>query len=296
MTQNAQNIREVRKIFRSQPTIEGAGVRLQRGFSYPEARELDPFLLFDDFSSPDPVDFMAGFPWHPHRGIETVTYILEGEVAHEDSLGNAGTITNGDVQWMSAGSGIIHQEMPQVFVPGTNVQGIKGFQLWVNLPKTQKMAKPRYQDMSSSNIPVIEQDGARAKVITGAFGSESGPVTEVAGAPTYLDVAIEPKRSFEFPTRAGDTVLIYIIEGTALVGSMRTPVGKSIIALMELGDLVHVEAPDMGANGVGTRFLLMEGTPLHEPVAWHGPIVMNTNEELVEAFKELNEGTFIRGS
>ncbi len=306
------NIRSVAKIFRPQPTLEGAGVLLRRAFSYPEAHELDPFLLFDDFSSSQPSDFLAGFPWHPHRGIETVTYILEGEVAHEDSLGNTGNILGGDVQWMSAGSGIIHQEMPQ-----DRPEGIRGFQLWVNLPKAFKMNKPRYQDAKgsggSSVIPVIELGGARVRVITGSHGGETGPIADVAGGPTYLDVSLEHGKVFEFPVSPTSTVLLYILDGTALVGAERTPVPNGVIALTKRLDdttdsiggstvtnatnIVRVEAPANSGDarsGVGTRFLLIAGEPLNEPIAWHGPIVMNTKEELTQAMADLSTGNFIR--
>jgi quercetin 2,3-dioxygenase len=292
------SIREVAKIFRPQPTLEGAGVHLRRAFSYPEAHELDPFLLFDDFSSSQPSDFLAGFPWHPHRGIETVTYILEGEVAHEDSLGNTGNILGGDVQWMSAGSGIIHQEMPQ-----DRPEGIRGFQLWVNLPKKQKMDKPRYQDVHARSIPVVEAGGARVRVITGMHEGETGPVSDVAGGPTYLDVSLERGKVFEYPVSPTNTVLLYMLDGTTLVGTQRTPVPSGVMALLERsepgGDVVRVEAPatsagTSGAKGVGARFLLIAGTPLDEPIAWHGPIVMNTQEELHQAMSDLSTGNFIR--
>jgi redox-sensitive bicupin YhaK (pirin superfamily) len=306
--------REVAKIFRPQPTLEGAGVRLRRAFSYPEAHELDPFLLFDDFSSSQPSDFLAGFPWHPHRGIETVTYIIEGEVSHEDSLGNTGNILSGEVQWMSAGSGIIHQEMPQ-----DRPEGIRGFQLWVNLPKKQKMDKPRYQDVHASTIPVVEAGGARVRVITGVHEGERGPVSDVAGGPTYLDVSLERGKVFEYPVSPTSTVLLYMLDGTALVGSKRTPVPNSVIALLDRsevmgnvgsenmqqtklrtggnvgGNIVRVEAPSQsGRDGIGARFLLIAGEPLSEPIAWHGPIVMNTQEELVQALTDLNTGNFIK--
>lgn len=276
-------IREVQRLLTGQPMSEGAGVRLRRAFAG-ASPNLDPFLLFDDFSSHREEDYIAGFPWHPHRGMETVTYILSGEVEHKDSIGNAGSITAGDVQWMSAGSGIIHQEMPQ-----KRTDGICGFQLWVNLPKSAKMESPKYRDIAASSIPETVVSGAHIKIIAGGFEDVSGAVSDIAGAPSYLDVSLEKRATFEYPVRTDNTVLLYILDGQITVGTKREAAVAGTMVVTEHGDTVHVESPD-GSS----RFLLLSGTPLNESVAWHGPIVMNTQEELLQAFSELKTDTFIK--
>jgi len=276
-------IREASRLFHGQEVREGAGVKLTRVFGGQELPLFDPFLLLDDFSSDRSEDYAAGFPWHPHRGIETVTYILSGEVAHQDSIGNDGSIGAGSVQWMSAGRGIIHQEMPQ-----ERPQGIRGFQLWVNLPKAEKLAPPRYRDILAGSIPEAVASGARVKVIAGAYADVAGPSADIAGAPTYLDVSLEKGAAFEYPVAVDNTVLIYVFEGRIAAGTMRTPVPAKSLAVLGAGDLVHIESPD-----APSRLLLLSGTPLKEPVAWHGPIVMNTESEIRAALSDLRNGTFI---
>jgi redox-sensitive bicupin YhaK (pirin superfamily) len=249
------SIRPIKQVIQAKPTIEGAGVRLRRAFGFGDTRDVDPFLLFDDFRNEDPEDYLAGFPWHPHRGIETITYVLAGTVSHGDSLGNRGTLADGDVQWMTAGSGILHQEMPQ----GDQQGRMHGFQLWANLPSSLKMTAPRYQDVSSSDIPeVIDDDGTRVRVICGSFWGKTGPVRGIAADPRYLDVWVPPGR-------------------------------RKTLPVDDNGDEVTVQAGD-----AGIRFLLVSGKPIEEPVAWHGPIVMNTDDELRQAYTELRDGTFIR--
>ena len=264
--------RKVAATFKVQDTLEGAGVRLKRGFSNVEAPRLDPFLLFDDFSSDIPEHYLAGFPWHPHRGMETVTYILDGAVRHKDSLGNEGVIGDGAVQWMTAGSGIIHEEMPE------SVHGIRGFQLWVNLPKEQKMSPPKYQDLAAGVVPVVTLAPlAHARIIS--------------SDPLYMDVTIEANGSVSVAIPSGHTVFAYVIEG-ALATDAVEPIyyaPGTILLFERAGDSVALRAPAAGA-----RLLLIAGAPLNEPIAWHGPIVMNTDEELREAFADLHNGTFIR--
>lgn len=271
---------------RAHPTLEGAGVRLHRGFANAQLPRFDPFLLFDDFSSPNPADYLPGFPMHPHRGIETVTYVLGGEVRHRDSLGNSGIIGSGDIQWMSAGSGIIHEEMPQ----GTN--GLLGFQLWVNLPKKDKMMEPRYQDVEKKIIPIIAVGkDTEIRVIAGRAGEVSGPVLDIMADPLYLDVTLPRERDFSFPIPEGYTTFMYLVSGT-LASDVNKPVTHekgTILLFTHEGNSVSVRA-----GGAGARFLLVAGKPLHEPVAWHGPIVMNTTEELYVAFNELENGEFIK--
>lgn len=277
--------RKVKATYSSQEVLEGAGVVLRRGISNAVAKEFDPFLLFDDFSSSVPEHYLAGFPWHPHRGMETVTYILNGAVRHKDSLGNEGVIENGAVQWMTAGSGIIHEEMPE------STNGIRGFQLWVNLPSKKKMSAPAYQDLHDSIIPVVSlAPGVEARIIAGEAGGVSGPLKSIAGNPLYLDVSMEANCTTAIPLTHGHTAFLYAIEGGISVGSMDVvyPAG-TIILLEPEGDHVELRAPATGA-----RFLLISGAPLNEPIAWHGPIVMNTDEELRQAFLDLREGTFIK--
>ena len=265
--------------------MEGAGVKLHRGFANSEVPRYDPFLLFDDFSAADPVDYMAGFPWHPHRGIETVTYILDGSVRHKDSIGSAGVIGKGDVQWMSAGSGIIHEEMPE----GTG--GIKGFQLWVNIPKSHKMSAPRYQEMRANALPEITHGDAKVKIIAGDIAGARGPVEDIMADPLYADVTLLPEKVFTFPVHAGYTTFIYIFEGN--LGE-----GVGGIVAYQKGDILLFERENdsvvVCAGSVGARFLLVSGKPLDEEVAWGGPIVMNTQEELATAFRELRDGSFIK--
>jgi redox-sensitive bicupin YhaK (pirin superfamily) len=285
--------------------MEGAGVKLHRAFGFHDPSELDPFLLFDDFRSDRPEDFEKGFPWHPHRGIETITYVLEGTVEHADSLGNTGDLNAGDVQWMTAGSGILHQEMPR----GNAAGQMHGFQLWGNLPSAQKMTAPRYQDMKSSDIPVVtDDDGTRVKVITGEFWGKRGPVDGIAADPQYLDVFVPAgvKKTFKIDTYR--RAFAYVFQGAGAFADASAPsgvllekeVGGEEVNIRDMsgdrtlirfgtGDEVTVQA---GAEGV--RFLLISGAPIEEPVAWHGPIVMNTRAEIQQAMRDLNNGTFIR--
>lgn len=298
------SMRPVQRLIRSKPTLEGAGVRLHRAFGFGNTSDFDPFLLFDDFRNERPEDYRAGFPWHPHRGIETVTYVLAGTVEHGDSLGHRGAITAGDVQWMTAGSGIIHQEMPQ----GDEHGRMYGFQLWVNLPSSLKMTAPRYQEAKVADIPVVEDDdGTRVRVVCGRFRDTIGPVAGIAVAPTYLDVAIPPFKTKSFPVDPGHHAFAYIFEGAGKFCNAPGPLAvpseaggwadtappalaqNRWLVLFGRGDEVAVEA---GHDGI--RFLLVSGKPLQEPVAWYGPIVMNTQEELQQAFRELEMGTFLK--
>jgi redox-sensitive bicupin YhaK (pirin superfamily) len=277
--------RSVALLLAGKPTMEGAGVRLTRVFGYPEVPRFDPFLLLDDFGSDNPEDYIDGFPWHPHRGIETVTYMLSGEVEHGDSLGNEGVIGAGDVQWMTAGSGIIHQEMPQ------RVEDrLRGFQLWVNLPAKSKMIEPRYREVTAETIPEVSpHDGLKIKVIAGEVAGARGPVEDVVVDPEYLDITLEPSADYEHPTIPGHTVFAYGIDGRGKVGpNGGHELAKGQLALFADGSSVLARASD-----VPFRFLLVSGRPLGEPVAWSGPIVMNTREELAAAFREYQEGTFI---
>ena len=290
---------------RATPTMEGAGVKLHRAFGFHDPSELDPFLLFDDFRNEHPRDFEKGFPWHPHRGIETITYVLEGTVAHADSLGNTGDLNAGDVQWMTAGSGILHQEMPR----GNDKGQMHGFQLWGNLPSAQKMTAPRYQDMKSADIPVVtDDDGTRVKIITGEFWGKRGPVDGIAADPQYLDIFVPAgvKKTFRIDTYR--RAFAYVFQGAGAFADASAPSGVLLekeVAGEEVnirdmsgdrtlirfgtGDEVTVQA---GEEGV--RFLLISGAPIEEPVAWHGPIVMNTRAEIQQAMRDLNNGTFIR--
>ncbi len=278
--------RRIAATFKAKDTLEGAGVHLKRGFSNVEAKHFDPFLLFDDFSSTIPEHYLAGFPWHPHRGMETVTYILDGAVRHKDSLGNEGVIENGAVQWMTAGSGIIHEEMPE------SVHGIRGFQLWVNLPKKDKMSAPKYQDLTGEAIPeVVLGRDARARIIAGTLADTVGPLQSIAGNPLYADVTLEANGSVAIPLPAGHTAFAYIVEGVLGMDVPESDQYASGVVLLfdHTGDSVSLRAPAAGA-----RFLLVAGAPLNEPIAWHGPIVMNTEEELREALSDLRNDTFIR--
>jgi redox-sensitive bicupin YhaK (pirin superfamily) len=290
--------RAVRRIFPARPTLEGAGVRLKRAFGFGEAPEFDPFLLLDDFHSADPADYLAGFPWHPHRGIETITYILHGQVEHGDSMGNSGVIGPGDVQWMTAGSGIIHQEMPHgdptSAAAGNAATLLWGFQLWANLPAAHKMMDPRYQEVKSSQVPRVELDGgAVARVICGSVSGTAGPVRDIMTDPEYLDISVPAGSRFAHPVRRGHTVFAYVIEGSGEFGEGgAAKVGRENAILFSDGDQVVIATDREPA-----RFLLVSGRPLGEPIAWRGPIVMNTEEELRRAFQEYQEGTFVkRGS
>ncbi len=279
-------IRQVKTILQSRTTTDGAGVRLQRVFSNRETKLTDPFLLLDFFGSDNPNDYIAGFPWHPHRGIETITYLLEGKVKHEDSMGNGGTIEAGDCQWMTAGSGIIHQEMPK----GVN-GAMRGFQLWANLPSSFKMMHPRYREIKAVDIPEVKtKSGARVKIICGELEGTVGPVREIVTQPEYLDVTLPPNTVFRHPTKPGHTVFVYIFEGKGHFSEDTERIiqtghlvifgdGNEIVASSEEGQL---------------RFLLISGKPIGEPIAWQGPIVMNTQEELDQAFREYRDGTFIK--
>ena len=279
--------RAVERILASRPTIEGAGVRLKRAFGYYEVPAFDPFLMLDDFHSENPADYIAGFPWHPHRGIETVTYMIRGTVEHGDTLGNRGTIRSGDVQWMTAGGGILHQEMPQPYTGH-----MQGFQLWVNLPASHKMMTPRYRDIKSTDIPdVSPKKGVDVKVIAGQFEGTSGPVRDLVVEAEYLDVSMVAGRRFDHATKQGNRVFAYVFEGEALFGhNAINPLGPEHVALLSDGAELTVRTAKSPA-----RFLLVSGPPIGEPVAWRGPIVMNTEQELDLAFREYWSGKFIRG-
>ncbi len=278
--------RTIIKAFPSIPTLEGAGVRLRRAFGHAEAPTFDPFLLLDDFRSGHPEEYEAGFPWHPHRGIETVTYMLEGSVEHGDSLGNRGTIKSGEMQWMTAGRGIIHQEMPK----GEKGR-MGGLQLWVNLPAEQKMMKPRYRDIQAADIPVIETaDGAIVKVLAGRLNDRVGPVKDIFCEPEYLDISVPRNQRFFHNVKRGHTAFAYILEGEGRFGPPPGDIlGNGHLVLFSDGEGVSAES-----SGEPLRFLLISGKPLGEPVAWQGPIVMNTEEELQLAFEEYRNGTFLK--
>jgi quercetin 2,3-dioxygenase len=279
-------VRSIAHRFPGVSTLEGAGVRLQRSFSNREVPLFDPFLLLDRFGSSNPEDYLAGFPWHPHRGIETVTYVLDGRVAHGDTLGNSGVIGSGDVQWMNSGSGIIHQEMPQR-TEGT----MSGFQLWVNLPSSEKMSVPAYRGLTAAAFPeVTTETGDRVKVVAGTFGGTEGPVTGIPVDPTYLDVRVAAGGTFELPTHPGYTVFAHAVDGQAAFdGTDPVPVAAGETALFGAGGPVRLTA---GEDGF--RTLLVSGRPLHEPVAWYGPIVMNRPDQLREAMAELRRGDFVK--
>ena len=278
-------LRTVTSLLSRRPAVEGAGVRLNRVFGAPDPA-LDPFLLLDEMGSDDPADYVAGFPWHPHRGIETVTYLLSGVVEHADSLGNRGVIRSGDVQWMSAGSGIIHQEMPQRY-EGSWL----GYQLWVNLPAAEKMSAPRYREIPAATIPeVAPAPGVRVKVVAGETAGARGPVRDVVADPLFLDLELSPGVRYEHPVAAGHTALVYVVSGAGeLGGEQPTAVIEGQLAVLSDGDAVVFTA---GARGM--RALLFAARPLREPVAWYGPIVMNTQAELAQAFDELQAGTFAK--
>jgi redox-sensitive bicupin YhaK (pirin superfamily) len=307
------SIRAVKGITQSQPTLEGAGVHLRRAFGFGATEAFDPFLLLDDFRNDVPEHYLAGFPWHPHRGIETITYVLAGNVEHGDSLGNQGTLGAGDVQWMTAGSGIIHQEMPK----GDAAGRMHGFQLWANLPKSLKMTTPRYQDVSAPDIPeIVDDDGTRVRIVCGEFWGRRGPVDGIAADPRYLDIALPPNVGRTLPVETTRHAFAYVFHGAGRFRNASDPrpvttdivreadaasgldvdgsaapdlVGNHSLILFDRGDEVTVQA---GPEGL--RFLLVSGQPLEEPVAWRGPIVMNTQAELEQAFAEIRGGTFIK--
>ena len=298
------SIRPVKRLLKSKPTVEGAGVRLRRAFGFGNTSDFDPFLLLDDFRNDVPEDYLAGFPWHPHRGIETITYVLSGTVEHGDSLGNRGAISAGDVQWMTAGSGIIHQEMPK----GDSAVRMHGFQLWGNLPSSLKLTTPRYQEIKAAEIPEIkDDDGTHVRVVCGTFWGMQGPVEGVASDPMYLDVSLPAGRKKTLPIETVRHAFAYVFAGNGKFCNASGPLAvptegvgwadvtppsqaedRSLV-LFDRGDEVTVQAGDDGM-----RFLLVSGKPLEEPVAWYGPIVMNTQEELREAFRELETGKFLK--
>ncbi|HTL05173.1 MAG TPA: pirin family protein [Gemmatimonadales bacterium] len=299
------SIRPVKRIAESTPTMEGAGVKLRRAFGFGTTDEFDPFLLFDDFRNERPEDYLKGFPWHPHRGIETITYVLAGTVRHGDSLGNQGAMGAGDVQWMTAGSGILHQEMPE----GDPQGRMHGFQLWANLPSSLKMTSPRYQDIQAREIPeVTDDDGTVVRVVSGDFWGKSGPVDGIAASPSYLDVWVPPGKRKVLPVETSRHAFAYVFEGSGsfrdasapfgvltergdpgLETTVRETTGNRSLVVFDRGDEVVVQAGEQGI-----RFLLVSGKPLAEPVAWYGPIVMNTKEELRTAIRELQDGSFIK--
>jgi quercetin 2,3-dioxygenase len=297
-------VRPVKRLSKSKPTMEGAGVHLRRAFGFGNTTDFDPFLLFDDFRGDNPRDYIAGFPWHPHLGIETITYVLAGSVEHGDSLGHRGVIGAGDVQWMTAGSGIIHQEMPK----GDPEGRMHGFQLWANLPASLKMTKPRYQEYKAAEIPVVtEDDGTQVRLICGSYAGKKGPVEDVAAEPVYLDVTVVPGKRKTLPVETTRHAFAYVFGGSGKFCNASAPLAvptesegwtdqvpptsaeNRMLVLFDRGDDVTVEA---GREGL--RFLLVSGKPLGEPVAWYGPIVMNTQEELRQAFDELEKGTFLK--
>jgi redox-sensitive bicupin YhaK (pirin superfamily) len=298
------SIRPVKRVVHAKPAIEGAGVHLNRVFGFGDTADFDPFLLLDDFRNDRPEDYVAGFPWHPHRGIETITYVLAGNVEHKDSLGNAGDLGAGDVQWMTAGRGIIHQEMPR----GDALGRMHGFQLWANLPASMKMTTPRYQDVTAKDIPEVkDDDGTTVRVVCGEFWGARGPVEGIAAEPQYLDVFVPPRTRRTLPIETTRHAFAYVFAGSARFTNASSPrpvltespgidappvlshpVENRSLVLFDRGDEVTVDAGEMGV-----RFLLVSGKPLGEPVAWAGPIVMNTRAELARAFAELDEGTFL---
>jgi redox-sensitive bicupin YhaK (pirin superfamily) len=298
------SLRPVNQIIQTKATIEGAGVKLQRAFGFGKTKDFDPFLLLDDFRNDNPNDYLAGFPWHPHRGIETITYVLAGSVEHGDSLGNKGKMTAGDVQWMTAGSGILHQEMPKGDAQGR----MHGFQLWANLPASLKMTSPRYQDIPAEAIPEItDDDGTRVRVISGDFWGKKGPVEGVAADPSYLDISVPPMRRKRLSVETTRNAFAYVFAGSGMFRDASDPravlteqvaqpeaapvydAKNHSLVLFDRGDEITVQA---GPEGI--RFLLVSGKPIEEPVAWYGPIVMNTQEQLKQAMTDLENGTFIK--
>ena len=315
------SLRPIKRIVEAKPTLEGAGVKLRRAFGFGQTGDFDPFLLLDDFRNEQPEDYLAGFPWHPHRGIETITYVLAGAVAHGDSLGHAGTIAAGDVQWMTAGSGILHQEMPR----GDDRGRMHGFQLWANLPASLKMTRPRYQEVKAEDIPVVtDDDGAAVRIVAGQFWGAKGPVDQIAADPIYLDISLPPGKRKILPVETTRHAFAYIFSGKGRFPGASTPrpvmteaVGAPLGTAAPSGDIAAASTSRAGLNSPeaanrslvlfdrgdeiaveageeGLRFLLVSGKPLEEPVAWYGPIVMNTRDELRQAYRELESGTFIK--
>ena len=297
-------IRPVKRLIQAKPTVEGAGVRLRRAFGFGNTADFDPFLLLDDFRNEQPEDYLAGFPWHPHRGIETITYVLAGTVEHGDSLGNQGRIAPGDVQWMTAGSGIIHQEMPK----GDHEGRMHGFQLWANLPASLKMTAPHYQEVKAGDIPLVhDDDGAEVRIVSGKYRKTAGPVHGIAADPIYLDISVPPRTKKTIAVEAARNAFAYVFAGSGKLCNASEPLSvpsepagwadstpptdatNRFLVLFDRGDEITVEA---GEDGI--RFLLVSGKPLREPVAWYGPIVMNTEQELAQAVSELRSGTFIK--
>jgi redox-sensitive bicupin YhaK (pirin superfamily) len=297
-------VRAIQQVVESRPTLEGAGVHLKRAFAYEKAKQLDPFLLLDDFHSTNPDDYIMGFPWHPHRGIETITYMLYGRIEHGDSMGNMGVIASGDVQWMTAGGGVIHQEMPK----GREDGMMWGFQLWANLPASHKMMEPRYRDVERGQIPEVKLDnGVSVKIICGVVNGVSGPVRDIVTDPEYLDVSVPPKTSFMHAVPRGYTAFAYVVDGKGYFDPQRDPfgferegqnyfdtqpecaLGSETLVVFRNGDEVAVSTEEDAV-----RFLLVSGKPIGESIAWYGPIVMNTHDELRRAFEELEQGTFLR--
>jgi redox-sensitive bicupin YhaK (pirin superfamily) len=297
-------IRTIRKLFKSKPTLEGAGVHLKRAFGFSQVPMFDPFLLLDDFRSDNPDHYSRGFPWHPHRGIETITYVLRGDVEHEDSLGNKGMITSGDVQWMTAGSGVIHQEMPK----GDRIGVMWGFQLWANLPASHKMMDPRYREVKSQQVPRLAmENGVSVQIIAGQVAGVEGPVRDIVIDPEYLDISVPPGTTYTHSTEAGHTVLAYVLDGEGCFCRQDDPfayeaegvnyfdmqrdscVGDETLLLFGDGEEVTVRSDDKPI-----RFLLISGKPIGEPIAWYGPIVMNTHQQLQVAFEEYRAGTFVK--
>lgn len=279
-------MRKIEKLIQTHGALEGAGVRLKRGFSYHDARAFDPFLMFDDFSNEDAEAYKRGFPMHPHRGIETVTYLRAGRVQHRDSTGSEGVIGAGDVQWMTAGSGVMHEEMPQV-----GEEGIQGFQLWVNLPAQEKMTPPRYRGILSADIPCIKKDGSQVRVIAGQYEGISGPLKNPFVPVTYFDVTLEARALFSYRTHEVDTYFMYVYAGRA---SLRDDRSESWVGSGEIALLTHDRELAIRGGKDGVQFLLIGGTPLHEPVVPYGPIVMNSEDEIQTALAELRDGTFIK--
>ena len=279
------SLRPIKRHIRARPTLEGAGVHLRRGFGFGNPSEFDPFLLFDDFRSDIPAEYSAGFPWHPHRGIETITYVLAGSVEHGDSMGNRGSISAGDVQWMTAGSGIIHQEMPK----GDEAGRMHGFQLWANLPSSLKMSRPHYQEVKAPEIPEItDDDGTKVRIVCGSFWGKKGPVDGIAADPIYLDISVPPGKQKTLPVETARHAFAYVFAGSGQFANASGLDNRSLI-LFDNGDELSVQAGDEGV-----RFQLVSGKPIQEPVAWQGPIVMNTQDELRTAFEELQHGTFLK--
>jgi hypothetical protein len=298
------SIRPIKRLVKAKPTLEGAGVHLRRAFGFGNTSDFDPFLLLDDFRNDVPADYLAGFPWHPHRGIETITYVLAGTVEHGDSMGNRGAIAAGDLQWMTAGRGIVHQEMPK----GDPAGRMHGFQLWANLPAALKMTAPRYQEIKAPEIPeIIEDDGTKARIICGNFWGKRGPVEGIAADPIYIDVTVPPGKRRRLPVETTHHAFAYVFAGSGKFCNASSPLAvptegvgwadttllteadNRSLVLFDSGDEIEVQA---GEHGI--RFLLVSGRPLQEPVAWYGPIVMNTQAELQQAFEELQKGTFLK--